>query len=88
MTQCLFKSIQDQTRTLKKQGAGCATARKPGSCFYVVDKVLYKAQAADATDLVRVEEFNRRERLVTLQPLLTNKYVVSFKDFKKNYIKV
>lgn len=61
------------------------TVRNPGSNFYVVDRLLYNAQAAEADDLIRVEKVNRKTGKVILQPLLKKKFVVSLKDFERDY---
>lgn len=93
MTQC-FKKISIPSKAFTKislaslrsaRGNSVDTVRSPGSNFYVVDKLLYNAQAAEADDLIRVEKVDRRTGKVILQPLLKEKFVVSLKDFERDY---
>ena len=53
--------------------------------MYVVEKILWKAQAAEPDDLIRVEKISSKTGKVTLQPWFKDKYVVSLRNFRKDY---
>jgi len=59
--------------------------RNPGSNFYVVDKLLYNAHEAGPDDLIRVQKMTGSNCTVYLKPVIGKEYVVSYKDFKRDY---
>lgn len=52
--------------------------------YYVIEKVL-KDTELSIEDYIKVEEINLKDLTVTLKPLLSERYVVSLKDFRNDY---
>ena len=67
------------------RGGSAESPRNPGSANYVVDRVLWNAQAATEEDLIRVQKIDKRHGLVVLKPTTRDAYKVALEVFKKDY---
>lgn len=93
MHSCLDKSsssrkasTKNSLASLRSARGGCVESpRNPGSTNYVVDKVLWNAQAATEEDLIRVQKIDKRHGLVVLKPTARDAYKVALEVFEKDY---
>lgn len=51
---------------------------------YVIERILVGSEL-EIEDYIRVEDINVKDKIVTLQPLLTEKYTVTLAEFERDY---
>lgn len=93
MLSCLNKTSKATKNTKEKsslaslrsaRGRLAESPRNPGSSHYVIEKLLWNHQVATKDDMLKVQCITGGGQVV-LKPLFKNSFVVSMKEFKRDY---